>query len=217
MASVNKVILVGNLGRDPEVRYNPDGFTVANVSIATTFAWNDRNTGTRREETEWHRVVFYNRQAEVVGQYLKKGSQIYVEGRLRTRKYMGKDGIERYTTEVIADSMQMLGGRNAGDASADEGMAQYGSGATAGYGAGAPGYGASGAAAGGYGASRQPMDGGFASQGTPPSRAASGNHNAPTQQAATGVNPPTPGMSRPNAPKSLEADNFTGMDEDIPF
>lgn len=114
MASVNKVILVGNLGRDPEVRSSPDGFNVANVSIATTFSWRDKNTGERRDETEWHRVVFYNRQAEVVGQYLKKGSQIYVEGRLRTRKYTGQDGIERYTTEIVADTMQMLGGRNAG-------------------------------------------------------------------------------------------------------
>ncbi|MDY3330586.1 MAG: single-stranded DNA-binding protein, partial [Pelistega sp.] len=106
MASVNKVILVGNLGRDPEVRSSPDGFNVANVSIATTFSWRDKNTGERRDETEWHRVVFYNRQAEVVGQYLRKGSQIYVEGRLRTRKYTGQDGIERYTTEIVADTMQ---------------------------------------------------------------------------------------------------------------
>ena len=109
MASVNKVILVGNLGRDPEVRYNPDGFTVANVSVATTSVWKDKNTGDRREETEWHRVVFYARQAEVVGQFLKKGSAVYIEGRLKTRKWQDKQGVERYTTEVVAEQMQMLG------------------------------------------------------------------------------------------------------------
>jgi single stranded DNA-binding protein (ssb) len=111
MASVNKVILVGNLGRDPEVRYSPDGAAICNVSIATTSQWKDKATGERREETEWHRVVFYNRLAEIAGEYLRKGRSVYVEGRLKTRKWQDKDGIERYTTEIIADQMQMLGGR----------------------------------------------------------------------------------------------------------
>lgn len=111
MASINKVILVGYLGRDPDVRSSTNGLTVANVSIATTFTWNEKSTGNRKEEIEWHKVIFYNRQAEVAGQYLKKGSQVYVEGRLRTRKYTGKDGIERYITEIIADNLQMLGSK----------------------------------------------------------------------------------------------------------
>src|SRR5690606_5555845 len=114
MASVNKVILVGNLGRDPEVRYSPEGAAICNVSIATTSNWKDRNTGERREETEWHRVVFYNRLAEIAGEYLKKGRPVYVEGRLKTRKWQGQDGQDRYTTEIVADQMQMLGGREGG-------------------------------------------------------------------------------------------------------
>ncbi len=111
MASVNKVILVGNLGRDPETRYSPDGSAITNVSVATTSQWKDKNTGEKKEETEWHRVVFYGRLAEIAGQYLKKGRSVYVEGRLRTRKWQDKEGQERYTTEIIADAMQMLGGR----------------------------------------------------------------------------------------------------------
>ncbi|HWK71543.1 single-stranded DNA-binding protein [Pollutimonas sp. M17] len=112
MASVNKVILVGNLGRDPEVRYSPDGAAICNVSIATTSQWKDKATGEKREETEWHRVVFYNRLAEIAGEYLKKGRSVYVEGRLKTRKWQDKDtGADRYSTDIVADQMQMLGGR----------------------------------------------------------------------------------------------------------
>jgi len=112
MASVNKVILVGNLGRDPEVRYSPEGAAICNVSIATTSQWKDKNSGERREETEWHRVVFYNRLAEIAGEYLKKGRSIYIEGRLKTRKWQDKDtGQDRYSTEIVADQMQMIGGR----------------------------------------------------------------------------------------------------------
>lgn len=125
MASVNKVILVGNLGRDPEVRYSPEGAAICNVSIATTSQWKDRNSGERREETEWHRVVFYNRLAEIAGEYLKKGRSVYVEGRLKTRKWQDKDtGADRYSTEIVADQMQMLGGR--GDTG--EGGGGYGGG-----------------------------------------------------------------------------------------
>ena len=113
MASVNKVILVGNLGRDPEVRYSPDGAAICNISLATTAVWRDRATGERREETEWHRVVFFNRLAEIAGEYLKKGRSVYVEGRLRTRKWQDKEtGADRYSTEIVADQMQMLGGRD---------------------------------------------------------------------------------------------------------
>jgi single-strand DNA-binding protein len=111
---VNKAILIGHLGRDPEVRYSPSGAAVANVSIATTEAWKDKQTGEQQERTEWHRVVFFGRLAEIVGEYLKKGSQVYVEGRLQTRKWQDKEGGDRYTTEVVANDMQMLGGRGGG-------------------------------------------------------------------------------------------------------
>ena len=114
MASVNKVILVGNLGRDPETKYMPDGAAITNVSIATSFQWTDKASGEKKEETEWHRVVFRGRLAEIAGEYLKKGSQVYVEGRLRTRKWQDKEGQDRYTTEIVADTMQMLGSRAGG-------------------------------------------------------------------------------------------------------
>ena len=109
MASVNKVILIGNLGRDPEVRYTASGAAICNVTIATSRQWKDKTSGERQEETEWHRVVFYDRLAEVAGEYLKKGRQVYVEGRLKTRKWADKDGVEKYTTEIVATEMQLLG------------------------------------------------------------------------------------------------------------
>ena len=120
MASVNKVILIGNLGRDPETRYMPDGGAVANVSIATTDTWKDKN-GEKQEKTEWHRVAFFGKLAEIAGEYLKKGSQVYVEGRLQTRKWQDKDGQDKYTTEIIADRMQMLGSRQGMGGGAREG------------------------------------------------------------------------------------------------
>jgi single-strand DNA-binding protein len=129
MASVNKVIIVGNLGRDPETRYMPNGDAVTNVAVATTESWKDKNSGEKKELTEWHRITFYRKLAEIAGQYLKKGSQVYVEGRLQTRKWTDKDGVEKYTTEIIADTMQMLGGRQGmGGGASDDG----------GYGGGAP-------------------------------------------------------------------------------
>ncbi len=114
MASVNKVIVVGNLGRDPEIRTFPSGDQVANVTIATTDKWKDKQSGEMKEATEWHRVVFNGRLAEIVGQYLRKGSQVYVEGSLRTRKWTDQAGVEKYSTEIRADNMQMLGGRPEG-------------------------------------------------------------------------------------------------------
>jgi len=113
MAAVNKVILIGNLGRDPEVRYMPSGDAVANISIATTETWKDKN-GEKQEKTEWHRVAMFGKTAEIAGEYLKKGSQVYIEGRLETRKWTDKEGQERTTTEVRADRMQMLGSRSGG-------------------------------------------------------------------------------------------------------
>lgn len=117
MASVNKVILVGNLGRDPEVRYMPNGEAVCNFSIATTDTWKDKS-GQRQERTEWHNIVMYRKLAEIAGEYLKKGRPVYVEGRLQTRKWQTKEGQDRYTTEIIADQMQMLGSRDSGGSNA---------------------------------------------------------------------------------------------------
>ena len=135
MASVNKVIIVGNLGRDPETRYMPSGDAMTNIAVATTDKWKDKATGEQKEATEWHRVAFFGKLAEIAGQYLKKGSQVYIEGKLRTRKWTDKDGIEKYSTEIIADTMQMLGSRQGaggGSAAMDDGG--YGGG----YGGGAP-------------------------------------------------------------------------------
>lgn len=109
---INKVILIGNLGADPEIRYTPSGTAVANASVATSESWKDKQTGQQREETEWHRVVFYRRLAEIVGEYLKKGSKVYVEGKLKTRKWQDQSGADRYITEIVANEMQMLDGRS---------------------------------------------------------------------------------------------------------
>ncbi|MBI4743184.1 MAG: single-stranded DNA-binding protein [Betaproteobacteria bacterium] len=125
MASVNKVILVGNLGADPETRYLPNGDAVANIRLATTESWKDKASGEKKEITEWHRVVFFRKLAEIVGQYLKKGSAVYIEGRIRTRKWQDKEGQERYTTEIEANEMQMLGGRQSASSG---GEAEYGGG-----------------------------------------------------------------------------------------
>jgi len=129
---VNKVILIGHLGADPEVRYMPNGGAVANVTVATTESWKDKSSGEQQEKTEWHRVVFFARLAEIVGEYLKKGSQLYVEGRLQTRKWQDKSGVDRYTTEIVASEMQMLGSRGAsGGAAAGSAAGSYGGGQAA--------------------------------------------------------------------------------------
>ena len=120
MASVNKVIIVGNLGKDPETRYAPSGDAVTNIVVATTETWKDKASGEKREATEWHRVVFFGKLAEIAGQYLKKGSQVYLEGKLKTRKWQDKDGQDRYTTEINADEMKMLGSK--GDGQQQEGQ-----------------------------------------------------------------------------------------------
>ena len=113
---VNKVILVGNLGKDPEIRYMPNGNAVANLTLATTESWKDKQTGDQQEKTEWHRIVMFRRLAEIAGEYLKKGSQVYIEGKLQTRKWQDNSGNDRYTTEIVANEMQMLGGRGGGSA-----------------------------------------------------------------------------------------------------
>ena len=109
---VNKVIIVGTLGKDPEVKYMPSGGAITNITIATNDSYKDKNTGEKKEVTEWHRVVFFNKLAEIAGEYLRKGQQVYIEGSLRTRKWQGQDGQDRYTTEIIANDMQMLGGKS---------------------------------------------------------------------------------------------------------
>lgn len=123
MASVNKVIIVGNLGRDPEVRYMPSGDAVANIAVATTDKWKDKQSGEQKEQTEWHRVSFFGKLAEIAGQYLVKGSQVYIEGKLQTRKYTDKDGVEKFATEIRADTMQMLGSRQGGSDGGQQGGA----------------------------------------------------------------------------------------------
>ena len=201
--SVNKVILVGNLGRDPEMRYNPDGFTVANVSIATTSTWKDKNTGERRDDTEWHRVVFFGRQAEVVGQYLKKGSSVYVEGRLKTRKWQDKEGVDRYTTEIVADQMQMLGSRSQ-ETQPKEGENYPFSNETQYQPAG-----------GNYGGSRANDD--FESKGPRKNPGVSYGAGAAAggMGAGAGMAQNAP-QGRPSAP-TTNADPFDNMDDDIPF
>ena len=124
---VNKVILVGNLGKDPEVRYMPNGNAVANITLATTESWKDKQSGEQQEKTEWHRIVMFRRLGEIAGEYLKKGSQVYIEGKLQTRKWQDNSGNDRYTTEIVANEMQMLGGRGGGgsaDFSRDSAPAQ---------------------------------------------------------------------------------------------
>lgn len=135
---VNKVILIGNLGKDPEVRYMPSGGAVANVTIATSESWKDKQSGEMRENTEWHNVVFFNRLAEIVGEYLKKGSKVYVEGRLQTRKWQDKSGQDRYTTEIVASEMQMLDSK--GGSGGGQGYSQGGGGQSRSQGGGDPGF-----------------------------------------------------------------------------
>ncbi|WP_063532897.1 single-stranded DNA-binding protein [Burkholderia sp. MSMB1589WGS] len=171
MASVNKVILVGNLGADPEVRYLPSGDAVANIRLATTDRYKDKASGEFKEMTEWHRVAFFGRLAEIVSEYLKKGSSVYIEGRIRTRKWQGQDGQDRYSTEIVADQMQMLGGRGGSGGGGDDGYGGgYGGGRDTerggggGRASGGGGTGArSGGGGGGGGASRPsaPAGGGF--------------------------------------------------------
>lgn len=194
MASINKVIIVGNLGRDPEMRTFPSGDQVANVTIATTDKWKDKQTGEMREATEWHRVVFNGRLAEIVGQYLRKGSQVYVEGSLRTRKWTDQAGVEKYSTEIRADQMQMLGGRQGMGSASGQGQGGYGEEQHGG------GFG------GGYGG-----DAGGYEQA--PRRAAPAA--APRPMAA-----PAPRMAPAPAPMAAPpraASGFDDMDDDIPF
>ena len=196
MASINKVIIVGNLGRDPEMRTFPSGDQVANVTIATTDKWKDKQSGEMREATEWHRVVFNGRLAEIVGQYLRKGSQVYVEGSLRTRKWTDQAGIEKYSTEIRADNMQMLGSRQGmgGGGGGGGGQGDYDDG---GYGGGGQQHQQAPQQQGGYEAPRR---------------------SAPAQAAAPRPAPPAPRPAPPMAPPPARAPSgFDDIDDDIPF
>jgi single-strand DNA-binding protein len=194
MASVNKVIVVGNLGRDPEMRTFPSGDQVANVTVATTDRWKDKQSGEMREATEWHRIVFNGRLAEIAGQYLRKGSQVYVEGSLRTRKWTDKDGIEKYTTEIRADQMQMLGSRQGmgGPSGGPEDDGGYSQG-----GGGGGGYSQGGNGGGNGGGSGSGGGGGY----------------APRAPAAA---PRAPAPAPRQAP-AKSSSGFDDMDDDIPF
>jgi single-strand DNA-binding protein len=195
MASVNKVIVVGNLGRDPEMRTFPSGDQVANVTVATTDRWKDKQSGEMREATEWHRIVFNGRLAEIAGQYLRKGSQVYVEGSLRTRKWTDKDGIEKYTTEIRADQMQMLGSRQGqgGPSGGPEDDGGYSQGGGGGYSQGAQGGNGGGNSGGGGGGG--------------------GGGYAPRAPAAA---PRAPAPAPRQAP-AKSSSGFDDMDDDIPF
>jgi single-strand DNA-binding protein len=158
MASVNKVILIGNLGRDPETRYTTGGDAICNLNIATSEQWKDKS-GEKQERTEWHRVVLFGRQAEIAGEYLKKGRSVYIEGRLQTRKYTDKDGVEKYSTEIVGDRMQLLGSREGGGGGGDVDFGSGGGGGGGGRaGGGGSGGGASGGAKSGAGAKRSNPD-----------------------------------------------------------
>ncbi|AYE26250.1 single-stranded DNA-binding protein [Burkholderia pseudomallei] len=168
MASVNKVILVGNLGADPEVRYLPSGDAVANIRLATTDRYKDKASGEFKEMTEWHRVAFFGRLAEIVNEYLKKGSSVYIEGRIRTRKWQGQDGQDRYSTEIVADQMQMLGGRGGSGGGGGGGDDGYGGGGGYGGGRDMERGGGGGRASGGGGAGARSGGGGGASRPSAP-------------------------------------------------
>lgn len=196
---VNKVILIGNLGADPEVRYMPQGGAVANMTIATSESWTDKATNEKKEQTEWHRVVIYQRLAEIAGEYLRKGSKVYLEGKLKTRKWTDKDGVERYTTEIVANELQMLDGRGEGQQQGG-GM---GGGQQGGYQQRAPQQQApaqqSGQHSGGY---QQPQQGGY-QQAPAQSAPQQGGYQKPAQQPAQQQRPP---MEPP-----------IDFDDDIPF
>ena len=187
---INKVILIGNIGQDPEVKYMPSGGAVTNVSVATSETWKDKNTGQPQERTEWHRVVFFNRLGEIAGEYLKKGSKVYIEGALRTRKWQAQDGTDRYTTEIVASEMQMLDGR--GDNAGMGGGAGMGAAAIANSFDQTPQY------------NNAPAQGGY-NQGGANQGGQGGNFN----QQPNGQQPPQ------QPPQ--QATGFDSFDDDIPF
>ena len=203
---VNKVILIGNLGQDPEVRFMPSGSPVANLRVATTDTWTDRQSGQRQERTEWHTVVMFNRLAEIAQQYLKKGSRVYLEGRLQTRKWQGQDGQDRYSTEIVVNDMQMLDSRSGGDFGGQPGagMQQQGGGY------GAP-QSAPAAQQGGYAA--PPQQGGYGN--APPQQGGYGN--APPPQNPAPASQPQQGGQKQGNYGAPDPGSFDDFDDEIPF
>ena len=205
---INKVILIGHLGQDPEIRYMPNGNAVANITLATSETWRDKQSGEQKEKTEWHRVVFFGKLAEIVGEYLRKGSQVYVEGRLQTRKWQGQDGQDRYTTEIVVDvggSMQMLGGRPQG------GGGQGGQ--QGGWSGQQQGGQQQGGGQGNWGGQQQaaPQQGGQGNWGGQ-------QQSAPQGQPAYGQqNKPAAPQSQPAAPAPTYNEPPMDFDDDIPF
>ncbi|MBU3824695.1 MAG: single-stranded DNA-binding protein [Candidatus Oceanisphaera merdipullorum] len=207
---INKVILIGHLGQDPEIRYMPNGNAVANITLATSETWRDKQSGEQKEKTEWHRVVFFGKLAEIVGEYLRKGSQIYVEGRLQTRKWQGQDGQDRYTTEIVVDvggSMQMLGGRTQG--SGQSGGQQGGwSGQQQG------GQQQQGGGQGNWGSQQAPQQGGQDNWGGPQGGQ---QQSAPQGQPAYGQQNKPAAPQSPPAPAPSYNEPPMDFDDDIPF
>ncbi len=201
---INKVILIGNLGADPEVRYTQTSTAIANLSIATSESWKDKQTGEQREQTEWHRVVCYRRLAEIAGEYLKKGSKVYIEGKLQTRKWQGQDGVERYTTEIVCNEMQMLDSRGGGG----------------GYGGGQQQSAPQGQQQGGYGGGQgQQQQGGYGQPAPQTQPAQQGGYGQPAPQQTGGYGQPAPQQPAPQqpapAPQPMAPDS--DFDDDIPF
>lgn len=191
MSTINKVIIIGNLGRDPEVRYMPSGGAVCNVSLATSRSWKDKTSGEKVEETEWHRVVLFDRLAEVAGEWVGVGDKIYIEGYLKTRKWQDKDGVEKYSTEIVAERMQMLSSRNSGGQDDAGGSRQRQS----------PQHGRGGRGEGGYGGGRQ--------QQQPHPRGRGGSNDGHGQSIGT--------QARGNAQRQRTGTGFDNMEDDIPF
>ncbi|WP_028111436.1 single-stranded DNA-binding protein [Ferrimonas kyonanensis] len=207
---VNKVILVGNLGQDPEVRYMPNGNAVANITVATSETWKDQQ-GQQQERTEWHRVVMFRRLAEIAGEYLRKGSKVYLEGKLQTRKWQDNNGQDRYTTEVVADEMQMLDSRGGQQGGGFQGGQQGG-----GFQSGQQGGGFQGGQQGGQG------NYGGGQQSAPQQNYAPRQQAAPAQQQQKPAAPQQPAQQKPAAPQQTAQQNYTpdlddGWDDDIPF
>lgn len=216
---INKVILIGHLGQDPEIRYMPNGNAVANITLATSETWRDKQSGEQKEKTEWHRVVFFGKLAEIVGEYLRKGSQVYVEGRLQTRKWQGQDGQDKYTTEIVVDvggTMQMLGGRPQGGGQQGGGQGGWGGQQQGGQQQGGQ---QQGGGQGNWGGQQQPAA---------PQQGGQGNWGGQQQQAAPQSQPqnqPQYGQqapaSAPQAPPAAPAPTYNeppmDFDDDIPF
>lgn len=231
---INKVIIVGNLGQDPEVRFMPNGGAVANFTVATSETWKDKQTGEQKEKTEWHRIVIYQRLAEIAGEYLKKGSKVYLEGRLQTRKWQNQQGQDQYTTEIVVNDMQMLDSRGQGQGGFQQNAGQQ----SGGYQQNQGGYNKPAAQQGGYQAPAQQSQGGYQaptqqsqggyqapatqqSQGggyqAPAQQSQGGGYQAPAQQSQGGFNQSSQAPTQQNGPKVNPTEPTIDFDDDIPF